>query len=110
MHIHTIDDDHGDLLDVVNLCSDSCHRAYAGDDYNGWNGCHETEHPDYCASCGVVIPGTVDDDGTPCDCQTRNVVVNRFLSDDGERCEHGNWIQLPSAHLGFDATGGRWTD
>lgn len=96
MHEYLITGPDGDVLDVLPMCSDACHRAYARDDYNGWNGAHQTEHTTFCASCGVVIGA--DDDDT-CDCQLRNVVVNRFVTDDGEQCPHGNWIQLPAGML-----------
>jgi hypothetical protein len=91
MHEYLIEDERGDTVDAVSLCSDACHRAYAGDEYAGWNGAHELEHTDYCAACGVVIPGTED----ACECQRANVVVNRFPSLGGIECKHGNWIQVP---------------
>lgn len=91
MHQHYIEDSRGDLIDAIPLCSDACNRDYAGENYRGWNGCHEMEFTTYCRNCGVVIPGFED----ACQCQRDNVFVNRFLSDDGETCEHGNWIQLP---------------
>ena len=59
-HYHELDDDQGDLVDLVTLCSDWCHRCWCdGNDaiYGGWNGCHELEFQDSCAQCGVVIPG-----------------------------------------------------
>jgi hypothetical protein len=94
MHVYLVSDETGDTVDAVSLCSDSCHREYAGDDYAGWYGCHETEHTDYCANCGVVIPGM-----DACECQFANVIVNRFLSENGERCKHGRYLQLPAANL-----------
>lgn len=81
----------GEAIDVAYFCSDACHRDYAGDAYEGWSGCHELEFTDYCWSCGVVIPGAED----ACEHQLSNVVVNRFVSLAGEKCPHGNWIQLP---------------
>lgn len=100
MHEMIIEDERGDAVDAVPFCSDACHRDYAGAAYAGWSGCHETEFTTFCAACGVVIPGVdVDYDGQPCECQSRNVVVNRFLSDEGETCEHGHWIQLPARML-----------
>lgn len=90
MHEHLIIDDSGDTVDAVPLCSDACHRDWAGDDYQGWNGAHETEFTTFCAQCSVVIPGE-----DACACQRDNVVVNRIPREDGEKCEHGNWIQLP---------------
>src|SRR5574338_1711388 len=95
MHEHYIEDERGDLLDAIPLCSDACNREYAGNQYAGWNGCHELEHTDYCAACGVAIPGFED----ACECQLNNVVVNRFWSETGEQCEHGNWIQVPHSML-----------
>jgi hypothetical protein len=94
MHEFYIEDATGDLVGAVALCSDSCLRDYSLENYAGWNGAHETEFTTYCAQCGVVIPGE-----DSCDHQIRNVVVNRFPSDTGEKCEHGNWIQVPSANL-----------
>ena len=96
MHEHYIEDENGELVDVIPLCSDACHRNYAGSDYAGWSGCHETEFTTYCAQCGVVIPGQ-----DACEHQTLNVVVNRFRSEEGERCEHGSWIQLPADRLAY---------
>lgn len=96
MHIRIVEDARGDTVDALNYCSDACHRGHAGDAYQGWNGAHEHEHTDYCAACGVVIVGdTVDG----CYCQYANVIVNRFLSEYGVKCEHGNWIQLPASYL-----------
>lgn len=94
MHQYTTEDTNGDLIDAVALCSDACNRQYAGENYRGWNGCIETEFTTYCANCGVVIPGQ-----DACGCQIGNVVVNRFLSETGERCGHGCWIQLPHSML-----------
>jgi hypothetical protein len=100
MHEYLITDETGETVDAVPLCSDWCHREHAGDEYAGWDGAHESEFTTWCAQCGVVIPGASEDDAMqPCECQTRNVVVARFLSDAGERCEHGNWVQLPAAML-----------
>lgn len=94
MHQHYIEDEDGQLIDVVSLCSDACHRDYAGEDCAGWNGCHEAEFTTFCAQCGVVIPGQ---DAT--EAQASNVVVNRFLSDEGEKDETGAWIQVPASFL-----------
>src|SRR5215510_11626134 len=103
MHHLVIDDERGDIADIIKLCSDSCARSYAesnGLEYGGWNGANETEFTDYCAQCGTVLPGvSTDDEGTPCKCQISNVVVNRFDSADGVKCGHGNFIQLPVSML-----------
>jgi hypothetical protein len=94
MHLHYIEDERGELVDLVEYCSDACNRDHNRDAYQGWSGCHEAEHTTYCAACGVVIPGE-----DACEHQTDNVIVNRFLSEDGEKCEHGRWIQVPRAYL-----------
>lgn len=101
MHILMLEDETGDVCGIVNFCSDSCHYQWCqdnGENYGGWNGCHETPFTVFCEQCGVVIPGYLEDENGPCECQTNNVVVNRFRSEDGEKCKHGNWIQLPT-HL-----------
>jgi hypothetical protein len=98
MHLHTIEDERGDLVEVVPFCSDACNRDYCGDDYQGWSGCHEADVTLYCASCGVAIPGLED----ACPHQIGNVVVNRFTSAEGERCSCGRWVQLPLRMLEHD--------
>ena len=85
-HLHHIEDDRGDLVDLVYLCSDSCHRTWCADngrEYQGWNGCHELEYTDWCAWCGVVLPGYEDAEV----CQSAYVVVNRFRTDEPEYCD-----------------------
>lgn len=106
MHKLYIEDDNGELIDVVNLCSDSCHRTYCtriGMTYLGWNGAHELETTDYCANCGVVLPGfNGDNNGELCGDQDANVIVARFRSESGERCKRHNgrhWVQLPADRL-----------
>ena len=100
MHYHYIEDSRGDLVDLVPFCCDNCHRAWCERNdaaYGGWNGCQESaEYVEFCANCGVAAGGY------ECDCQRDNVVVNRFLSRDGERCKHGNWIQLPISMMESD--------
>jgi len=95
MHMHFIEDESGDTIDALHFCSDSCHRDFTGSSYAGWSGCHESEFTRYCDACGVVIPGLDD----ACEHQRDNVVVNRFRRTEGERCSHGNWIQVPSGYL-----------
>ena len=99
MHEHNIEDARGDLADTIPLCSDSCHRDYCADRglaYDGWNGCQESpDYNSYCAQCGVIAGCGPES----CECQRDNIVVNRFLSDAGETCEHGHWIQLPARML-----------
>ena len=100
MHYHYVTKqwDDNDIEDIVPFCCDSCHRDWCrdnGEKYDGWNGCQEgSDYVEYCANCGVVAGGAY-----ICDCQRDNVVVNRILSEHGEQCEHGNWIQLPSERV-----------
>ena len=93
MHIHLIERN-GDVVDLIPFCSDTCHRKYCADNmltYDGWNGCNEGgDGVDFCAQCGVVAGGDYE-----CEHQRDNIVVNRFVCDDGEKCECGCWIQLP---------------
>ena len=98
-HHHVIEDASGDTVDVIILCSDSCHRDYDRDHglpYGGWDGAHESlDYNSYCAQCGVVAGCGPE----ACECQRDNIIVNRFPSENGETCEHGNWIQLPDRRL-----------
>jgi len=96
MHVHEIEDEHGDLADVVPFCSDACHREWCAESsaypYAGWNGAREGgDANEYCANCGVIASCG---EGA-CEHQRDNVVVNRFTSQLGIACDHGNWIQLP---------------
>lgn len=96
MHEHNIEDSRGDLVDVIPFCSDSCHRDWhlkqASAEYEGWNGAHESpDYNAYCANCGVIAGCGPES----CEHQRNNILVNRFPSDEGEMCSHGNWIQLP---------------
>jgi hypothetical protein len=95
MHYHITENGDGNVVDLIPFCSDACHREYCAAhsdlEYHGWNGCQEGgDTVEFCAQCGVVAGGTYE-----CDCQRDNVVVNRFRCDDGEKCEHGHWVQLP---------------
>ena len=99
MHIRRLEDARGDLADVIPFCSDSCHRDWCqatGTEYAGWDGCHESpDYNSYCAMCGVIAGCGPD----ACEHQRENLVVNRFVTRDGETCGHGNWIQQPAALL-----------
>lgn len=94
MHYHHVEDSSGDLVDLIPLCCDSCHKQYCeahGLTYGGWNGCNEGgDYSEFCANCGVYAGGKPE-----CDCQRDNVVVNRFRSEHGEKCDCGNWLQVP---------------
>lgn len=60
-----IEDDKGDLIDLVYTCSDSCHHQYCrdtGTPYEGWNGCHEISFSTVCASCETRIERVNEDD------------------------------------------------
>lgn len=57
MHYHFIEDEKGDLIEVLEFCSDSCNREHNGEDYAGWNGCHEAEFDTLCTNCRVEIKG-----------------------------------------------------
>jgi hypothetical protein len=95
MHVHQIEDEQGELSDVIPFCSDSCHREWCGRhniEYGGWNGAHEaSDGGEYCANCGVTCATGEES----CEHQRDNVLVNRFTTEKGVQCEHGNWIQLP---------------
>ena len=99
VHYLFMEDSNGNIVDAIPFCSDECHRQYCIEhniEYNGWNGFYEGgDSRQYCANCGTYAGGGTGSDA-PCDCMVHNVVVNRFLSDTGERCIHGNYIQLPA--------------
>jgi len=58
MHLQLIEDLDGQLIDVIESCSDYCHRDSAGiEEYQGWNGCNEAEFNTVCANCGATIEG-----------------------------------------------------
>jgi len=99
MHAHIVENGPGNVVDVIYFCSDGCHRDYcrAHPDlpYEGWNGCHEGgDSVEFCAQCGVVAGGTYE-----CDHQRDDVVVGRFVCDDGEKCGCGHWVQLPRTYV-----------
>ena len=62
MHIHRVEDESGDLVDVIPFCSDFCHRTFCDQseeyDYEGWDGCHEvSEGMEWteCEQCGDLV-------------------------------------------------------
>lgn len=92
----------GDYLgdgDVIPFCSEGCRNDFARRHAYGEALYMESDNSvnEYCAECGVVMIGPDDD---WCECQRDNIVVNRFISGNGERCEHDNWIQLPAENVG----------
>jgi hypothetical protein len=59
-HEYLVEDDNGDLVDTVTLCSDSCHQQYCRDndlEYMGWNGCQEIQFTEPCAQCECPVMG-----------------------------------------------------
>tara|TARA_Y100000310_G_scaffold48876_1_gene45191 strand:- start:3641 stop:3856 length:216 start_codon:yes stop_codon:yes gene_type:complete len=64
--MHYIEDEQGDVVDILPYCSDHCHREGEGTDYKGWNGGFRLIHikvifiqkyDQECANCGDLIPG-----------------------------------------------------
>lgn len=58
VHIATLEDAQGELVDVRLFCSDGCHRDWCDltlRPYEGWNGCHEWTAPVTCDFCGTVM-------------------------------------------------------
>jgi len=100
MHAHYVNAPNGDLSGVIPFCSDSCHVEYDGKHdlpYEGWNGALEgSDSNEYCANCGVICSCGKE----ACEDQRDNVIVNRFVTAEGEMCSHGNWIQLPASMIG----------
>lgn len=61
VHIHRVTDHTGDLVDLRLFCGDTCHRAWCaeqGQDYEGWDGCHEMVLPVQCECCGQWLRDT----------------------------------------------------
>jgi hypothetical protein len=59
-HYFPIEDVEGNLVEVVPFCSDWCHRDWCrqtGNEYKGWNGCHEHDQVEECANCGDIMLG-----------------------------------------------------
>lgn len=54
VHQYLYENEQGDVVDAVSLCTDWCHQQYCeahGLPYEGWNGCHEVDAPQWCAYC-----------------------------------------------------------
>ena len=57
MHYYFVEDADGDVVDLIPYCSDFCHREDQGENYRGWNGCHEgADYDQECALCGKFLP------------------------------------------------------
>jgi hypothetical protein len=96
---HEINDETGNLTDVIPFCCSSCYLEWCLDNDEEYPGEWDREGGDsneYCAQCGVICSAGED----ACECQHDNFIVNRFLEEDGLMCRHGNWIQLPANYLG----------
>ena len=51
-HVGYIEDDNGDLVELNYYCSDFCNSQH-NVNYDGWDGCHENQHAEYCANVGL---------------------------------------------------------
>lgn len=59
-HQHYQLDRNGDIVDINIFCSDFCHESWCkqtDSEYDGWNGCHETEHDVVCEYCDTIVKG-----------------------------------------------------
>jgi hypothetical protein len=57
-HIYIHLSANGDAIDAEYFCSDWCHRSWCNDNgvaYEGWNGCHEVQAPQFCSGCTEQI-------------------------------------------------------
>lgn len=93
MHYYYVEDEQGDLVDLIPFCCDSCHREWCRKnslDYGGWSGCNESDSPEWCHNCGVRC--NVGNE-TECDWTCAPLTVNLIGPMEGA-CEHGvpNWI------------------
>ena len=67
MHIHRIENQQGNIVDINEFCSDSCNREHSGESYSGWDGCHETEFNTKCKNCDTTIKGFAGESWALCD-------------------------------------------
>lgn len=91
MHYLPIEDDDGQLVDMLPTCSDACSRDLATREnlpYGEWYGAQETEFTTYCENCGVVLGGF----DPECE-HVYPVVVNLIGEPEDEHCEHGTLIR-----------------
>lgn len=104
MHVALYQNDaRGDLVDVIYVCSDACHRDYCDRTeipYLGWDGCHEgPDYLVYCEQCGVRCNVGDTDAADHCTGECLPVVVNLIAGDEADRCEHGVSQYLRPTHL-----------
>ncbi len=64
-HIHMIEDNHGDIVDLKYFCSDICHQQAVSDQYKGWYGCVEVSYTQTCENtgCNNILYGLEDEEG-----------------------------------------------
>jgi hypothetical protein len=90
MHYCQVEDSHGELVELVPLCSDTCHRDYCerhGLDYAGWDGCHEgSDYPEWCAACGIRASAGL---STECANDCMPIVVAIIGEPPSGKCPHG---------------------
>ena len=55
LHVNEIDDDRGDLVDVLYACSQQCALAQGFPQPSAWPGGMETDSDQYCVNCGDHI-------------------------------------------------------
>jgi hypothetical protein len=55
-HLGYIQDNQGDIIDLVIYCSDFCNKIH-NNNYEGWNGCHELRISQPCECCGLIVEG-----------------------------------------------------
>lgn len=96
-HYIDVNDTNGDLIDLIPFCCASCRTDYCRDNSietdENFSNAEGGDSNEYCAECGVIAHIGFEEES--CEHQRDNFVVNRFQSEEGEVCEHGNWIQLP---------------
>ena len=56
-HIHEIEDEKGNLVDIDVFCSDFCNQKYTKDKYKGWYGLMEISFNTPCLNCGKIVIG-----------------------------------------------------
>ena len=56
-HLHCIEDDKGNLVDIDVFCSDFCNQEYTKENYQGWFGAMEISFNTPCLNCGKILFG-----------------------------------------------------
>ena len=67
IHIHFVYENKeqerdGNPVDCKHYCSDFCNRDANGENYQGFNGCHEIDYSQPCDNCGKTMLGVEDYD------------------------------------------------